>query len=1160
MANKMRKFFAWVMVLTLLAGQLALPAAADTVEAPAANVEVTVDVAAALPEEPAAEPQAPAPSDNVTVTTSESVTTVTPDPAAGVTENSTSSTTEWFGSEGGTTTSGSETTTNVSGTHDTTGQVLYEGGTTSGSETTVTTSSEEAVEAQNEEGNVDKEIITSITSTDTSEGTASTSEDTSSTETGDWTNVQEKPVEGDFAATGSTETSETETTILGEEVVPEGGVDIDLTQNEEASDPENGSYTFTGTGTGEIIDLENIPDSATLVKDEDGNVIGYTLSSTKEKITDTTVVNGTEQKDGANSSTDTTGTTSAVTPDLDTAAQKLNIHIDDKSQITEETDETGKVTAYVVTNTTETEEKYDAYDELPIPEAGVFQQTDGSTITRTVEESQDDQGNRVLKIVTIQTDKNGGEVVRTETTQTIIDSAPMEPAKPVTNYILPTRPAPSTKTENGVTTAVTVTDILDAEGNIIGFKSTTVKTDANGAELYREENDLYGTQETITETVNVTNPQTSGTRTVKTTTVETNRVTAEQTVYEDIAAYTRVNSIVHDMEITDTQEMVQVIDGKLYYIYTGSVTVSEGDEHGDVKLMKPLDILESLFAESHKLDLESGGGDAYYTDDWGYPTSKVDQSKPTEGFKYVGYGIDTALNISKGNESSDVVQFRLKGANGEEYYAMCIDFNTTIQPGHLYDIDDLTNEDYYQQSGSIDVESAEKIRIIALNGYWGTADDENSTDDIGSLNEVKNLLSSYLTAQGELDADEIKEIVDSLTPGQTLAATQAALWKYGNIDGNKQVNEDNLVPNGYDKTKEWVQDNRGHWHEKEVSEKNEDYINTEYVYNALLDLANDPDTTLEKDEGVEFLDAEDITATSIVVKEKVASAGENGNTANVYNTDLNFTLGIEPTKLFGDLKVTVYDDNGKEIRTAVLATKDTTIIGLQPDDNGMYTIKDIEIAEGISVNLNLYGTQDLGTGVYIYTSLNDGRTDSQTLVTLATGSRKVDLDIEMRLDVQEPTAEKTTTTETTYGKRTDTQKQTRTDKTTRKTTTTTNDWTVENTQKTESEKIYTSDVTLTQIKTTETKSERTWNFSWIKFFDPEPQEQDDSPENPPTVEPPKDDSHEDSGYKALTPEKANPKVTAVPRTGDLSGIWLAVSGLSLGGVALLNKKRKNHEE
>jgi LPXTG-motif cell wall-anchored protein len=32
-----------------------------------------------------------------------------------------------------------------------------------------------------------------------------------------------------------------------------------------------------------------------------------------------------------------------------------------------------------------------------------------------------------------------------------------------------------------------------------------------------------------------------------------------------------------------------------------------------------------------------------------------------------------------------------------------------------------------------------------------------------------------------------------------------------------------------------------------------------------------------------------------------------------------------------------------------------------------------------------------------------------------------------------------------------------------------------------------------------------------------------------------------------------------PKTGDLSGIWAVISGLSLGGAALLNRKRKEEE-
>lgn len=1129
MANKMKRFLAWVMAVTLLTGQLALPAAAEEAAEPPA-VEVTVDVAP-VPEAPAAESQAPEASSSVSVTTSEPVTTSTSDPVANVTQESTSTTTNWSGSEGGSSTSGSETTTTVTGTDNTTGQTLYEGGNTSGSETTVTT--ETTTDTETKEDVVTKVVETTQENTSTETGEASVTEDHKTTENGIWSDTEKGYTEGDFVAdktVGKQETSTKE--VLAEEEISEDGVDIGLKQDNKNSDPDEGVYTFTGTATGEVIALEEgvtIPEGATLVKDDKGNTIGYVLQTRTETITGTATKEGDAQLDADNSHTDTTGTTSAVTPDLDTASRELGVHIDDNTQISEEKNDGGKVVAYVITNTSEEEREVDGIEQLQRPEAGSFLQEDGSTITRTVEEEKDAEGNAVVKITEVKTDAEGKELARSQTTQTIIQHE--LPAAETTEviYTLPEKPAGSVDTKEGITTTVTVTDILDGDGKVIGYKSTTVKTDAGGAELYREETDLYGTEETIRETTTTSDPRNTGKATVKTTVVETSRVTAEQTSFEDIATYTRLNQIVNDMTVDNTMEVVK-IDGKLYYIYTGSVTVSEGKTHGDTSLMEPLDMKDGLFAENSGLDLGNGGGTHSY-------------GTPKEGYKYVGYGINTSLHIS----GSDVTQFRLKGANGQEYYALCIDFNTGIRDGHLYDLNDLSSEDYYQQNGSMSVESAEKIRIIALNGYWGTEDSSSSTSDVGSLEEVKNLLTSYLTEQGALSEEQIQQIVGSLTPGQALAATQAALWKYGNIDGRSTVNENNLVSNGYD------------WNNRGQAVKNEDYINTEYLYEALLDLANDPDTQLDADEGVEFLDAEDITATSIVVKEKIASADDEDNAAkkNIYNTDLNFTLGIEPTKLFGDLKVTVYDSNGNEVKTVVLASEDDTIIGLKPDENGMYTISDIEIAEGVNVNLKLHGTQNVGTGVYIYTSLEGEIKDSQTLVTLATGYRSVDLDISMKLDVQEPTVTKTVSGETQYGTRTDTQKQSKTDKIQRSSTTTKAEWETVRTDNTESSLVFTSDVTLNSVSTKQTREEKSWNFSWMKTYDPIPQEQDDDfPVDP-------DDSEENPGGKK--PRKTVKIIDELvplakaPKTGDLSSLWIAISGLSLGGMALLNAKRKEEE-
>jgi hypothetical protein len=90
MAKKARKIFAWIMVFTLIAGQLAVPAAAEN----APEQEVIVDVSAAIPEAPAAESQAPAASEITSVSTSDPV-TVSADSGFGMTLESTSSTTTY---------------------------------------------------------------------------------------------------------------------------------------------------------------------------------------------------------------------------------------------------------------------------------------------------------------------------------------------------------------------------------------------------------------------------------------------------------------------------------------------------------------------------------------------------------------------------------------------------------------------------------------------------------------------------------------------------------------------------------------------------------------------------------------------------------------------------------------------------------------------------------------------------------------------------------------------------------------------------------------------------------------------------------------------------------------------------------------------------------
>lgn len=1078
------------MMQKLLTWVLALSMCFSWFAVPAAATDVEeepakVDVSVDV----AAVSQASAASESLSVVTAEPVTTTVQDAATGVVEQSTYTTTDWSGTNAdGAAVTGTETITQVTVTDG--GEVTHQGGSVSGSETVIQ-------DTESAESSTQQDVVISDntgTTQDAEDGEATTetsTETTEQTQEGDW--VEGQLVEGEAIVDQSLSGKTEEKTELDLDVTEPTDVTINLTPN------DRHGTTVTKYITAEEVICGNIslPEDGTYseIKDDAGNVIGYEVTTTSES----TETRTTQQDVGE---TVTTNTVAAeVTLPEGVSAGKQTVYAQDGKTAIGET-------------VTEVVPEYDA---------------DGKVIKYTI-----------TKTTTV-------NVEETETTQSEADSTSAEDT--TTTIRLPEKPEASVSTdaETGVTTTVTVEEIKDDDGNVTGYAITTEKTGADGAAISTETEKKYGTVVT-TNITTITDPTTIETITkAQEVTTEVTEITAEATIQETEKVTERLNEYVTtSMEQRDYAYVM--IEGKLYYVYTGSMTVSEGEGHGDTSLMNPITPQTSLFNKNGAQDLDQGGGRA--TDN---------QSTPTEGFRYIGYGIDTALDISKGDGSSDVVQFRLKDAKGKEYYAMCIDFNTTIQPGHLYDIADLTSEDYYQKDGAVSVESAEKLRIIALNGYWGTADDTNATTDVGSLDEVKTLLKNYLKAENgklaeadRMSEEDIQKIVDSLTHGQAQAATQAALWKYGNIDGNKKVNENNLVPNG------WVEKEGGFGKKKEKV-KGEDYINTEYVYKALLALANDPDTKTETGEGVEFLDAEDITAGAITVRSKVVSADEShanndSNPSNdIYNIDLSFTLGIEPSKLNGDMIVTVTVGD-QEVKKVRLAGADDPLLPLGrivKNEDGSYTIPNVELAEGVSVNLNLSGTQDLGKGVYIYTSLKDSRTDSQTLITLATGSRKVNLDMNMNFSVEEPTATATKVegTEKKVTKTVDTRTDTRTDRKTRTTinTKTTKDVDFES-KGTVQTKVY-ADVTVNKVTNEETQRERSWFASWEKKVEPK---------SVPTPQP-EDTPTEEEGEKEVTISGKQVPMAQAPKTGDLSALWLAVSGLSLGGMALLNRKRKEEE-
>lgn len=1008
-------------------------------------------------------------------------TSVEHDPAAGEIVTTTTTKTEWDGTtESGSVVTGGETITEFIAHDDYNGDALYEGGTTEGRETETTTITE--TETQKQEDVLIDETFTDLTDHEERDSDP-VQEDTGwvedGTDHGQW--AEGEWIEGDFVS------------IDGMAYEDTGEYPLHLEGPEDVTIHLKPGQTKTVTETisaQEILEKNlEIPTGGTRdILDETGNVIGTEVTTVTEIVENGLVV----------------GYERTVTA---------------TAKISEET-----VTGDTVENTPSGHTSSGSKPALPEGvEAGTRDVLDDSgskigEVTTEITEKLDEAGNVIGYIITKTTTTD----VTTEESE-ISDAETTTDVKTHVEVVLPERPAEAQTLDEatGITTLVTVSDILDENGNITGYEVVTTKTDENGNLLAKATEKLRGTVTTTATTI--TDPTSIETTTnTQKTVVEVMEIEGTKDTRQVELVTERLTTVVNSVMTEKNYEFIE-IDGQLYFIFTGSMGVAEGAGHGDTSLMNPVAPQQSLVSGSglSALDLYyrvNGGGGNYSGD------ANPGEAIPEDGFKLIGNGMASNLVVGTAKGSTIVHQFKLRSSDGKTFYAYCVDMATSAQPGYFYDIEDVSSDDYFRtDAGDTVADSVEKIRTIALNAFWGTA------SGIGSLDSVKALVKDYLMENGRSEA-QAQSIVNGLTPGQAVAATQAALWKYGSSSSESRVNENDLLKYYY---------NNGNYNS--LGNSNTDYIYTEYIYKALLDSADEPIDNAYA--GVEFLDAEDVTAGSITIRDKVEDADENydEDTGNdVYNTDISFTLNIEPSKLNGDLIVTVLVD-GQEVKRARLDTQESFFsFGIDPDGNGVYTIKDVELAEGVTVNLNLSGTQNLGTGVYVYNSEVINDVPSQTLVGLATGERKVNLDISMRFNAEEPEVIKTDVYTSDQGTRTDTKLDIRTDvRNESKVTTTTEKSTGTTTGGTAHTRYY-ADVTVETVKVTEIVEERSWFDSWLKYFEKDTDEHDG------------DEGWDDEDEEEIEDEEV--PLASAPKTGDISFLLAGVSLISLGGMVLLRKR------
>lgn len=368
-------------------------------------------------------------------------------------------------------------------------------------------------------------------------------------------------------------------------------------------------------------------------------------------------------------------------------------------------------------------------------------------------------------------------------------------------------------------------------------------------------------------------------------------------------------------------------------------------------------------------------------------------------FTYTGYGVCSTVLIKlegKYDYNYSAHQFELTGKDGEKHYVYCADMETDAKLGSAYDMSNIEDASYYQGENAVD-----HIKAIAMNGYWGTLNND------GSLEAIQQLLREY-KAKGDPALDKVNSLTEAeikaLDEGFALSATQAALWKFGNCDGDVWV-KDSLFENcgtchglgnstGSHYCRVQIDGDKGLETQRKAAQA---------LYQLLVSDTLMYDNKVQHTE-TDMIGLEDINSASITVKERadlntvdqaVRAAAEN----DVYNTDVSFNLAVVPGE--GDsLIVRIY--NGDEVvATRRLSGEDSEGYGvIQPDENGNYTIRDIQLAENVNITLKLEGTQVLQPGVYLYQSAG-----SQTFVGVSTGKakRELNLEVNMSFEVEDAT-------------------------------------------------------------------------------------------------------------------------------------------------------------
>lgn len=649
-------------------------------------------------------------------------------------------------------------------------------------------------------------------------------------------------------------------------------------------------------------------------------------------------------------------------------------------------------------------------------------------------------------------------------------------------------------------------DTVDGK-TVVGYKvTTTTTTETEDKETGKIKPDMSSKPENAQE-VTSEDGMAGYTYTEEQTLEDGTKVTTTYTVYPEQGTYTKVTTTITTTTTTELRYAAQESAGE---VTIKNVTVGENKseeqlkdgEHGNLTVtgtevdaskdpgkftINNTTGLRDYFHKYYESNQTSGGTIANNNFIWQYGV-KDGQDLATS--------LASIYQVQCTQDSSDPNLYVLTDTDGTKYYVYCVDRGQALSDATTggsigYDLENLKDSGYFKS------DDWKKIEAIAVNGYWGVADKSEGSDKVndGSLEAFKQMLRE----DGWLEEDIAK-----INDGMALSVTQAALWKYGSSHNNTTA--DNPFLNKTVKGTGWASGS------ETLSDTEKRLLND--AYQTLLKKGEAAAKEDAKSTSTDLIDQEDITNVSVTIN------GKTEGKEDTYDTDLSFTMKVEPDKDSDDLVVTV--DVGGKLYTYRLAGKlQDGESEVAKEDDTTYVLKGIEMPDGTHVSINLKGTQSLGKSAYLLTA-EGGYNKSQSFVGIFEGERDVNLNIDLDFNATQPTATVTTSTDT----------------------------------------VQTEQTTVSYNKQTG------WLSSWLKkFIYPEP-EQPNEPEDPtpeipvepeePTPEIPVEPETPVEDTVIVPPAAPQPDV--LPKTGDNAQVWMLLCVLSAAGVLALNipEKKTKH--